>query len=432
MRAKAYSILVAIIFSITGLGFHLTRARAVSLTFGADGAESAMDHVNVLYASAPGGGAVAMLRVGDSIPGGTISEFGAPYQLSGGRVLFGADIIDAAQHESWDIFIANPVAHGETQVTRALEHAAVSPGCAPSFIEDPSPVADDSGAIAFAAPVRSGGDAVFVYRAGELRCVARTGDKTDRGRQIAKFSFGSLQLAASGETIVANAFVRGGRAPHAALWWHDDPAAIVEITSARPISEIAVEGEVAPGGKRYAVLGPPALAGARGEIVFADDGPGENSVYIYEHGRTRLALERGSASPGGAIIYIGQGRPGIASDGTVALRGASRSREMIMRLDRRGRIRVAATARETASAPGELASLGDPAVPLGGATIFPALDSSGEQGIFFSDARGAIHEVDSAPVHDAAFEIGAPARHYVATPTLSVAPDGSFCYLGGR
>lgn len=263
MRAKASAILfVAIIFSIISFAGLVPRAQAVSLTLGAGGAELAMDHVAVLYASRPGGSAVPILRVGDPAPGGTISEFGVPYQLIGGRVLFGADIIDAAQHESWDIFVANPGAHGDIQVTRALEHAAVSPGCAPRFVEDPSPVANADGAIAFAAPVKPGPDAVFVYREGELRCVARTGDKTDRGHQIARFSFGSLQLAADGATIVANAYLRGGRVSHAALWWHDDPLAIVEIAPGRPISEIAVEGETAPGGKRYAVLGPPALAGA--------------------------------------------------------------------------------------------------------------------------------------------------------------------------
>lgn len=429
MRAKASAILVvAIIFSIISL---TGPAQAVSLTLGADGAELAMDHVAVLYASRPGGSAVPILRVGDSAPGGTISEFGAPYQLIGGRVLFGADVIDAAQHESWNIFVANPGAHGDIQVTRALEHAAISPGCAPRFVEDPSPVANADGAIAFAAPVKPGIDALFVYREGELRCVARTGDKTDRGHQIARFSFGSLQLAADGATIVANAYLHGDGVSHAALWWHDDPLAIVEIAPGRPISEIAVEGETAPGGKRYAVLGLPALAGANGEVVFADDGPGENSVYVFEHRRTRLALERGAASPGGPIIYIGQGRPGMAPDGSIALRGASRSREMILRLDQRGRIRIVATAHET-SAPGELTSFGDPVAAVGAATIFPALDSAGDQGVFFADPRGSIHEVDTAPLHDAAFEIDAPARHFVASPTLSVAPDGSFCYLGGR
>jgi hypothetical protein len=436
MRAKASVVLiVAIIFpviSVVSLALRVPLARAVSLTLGADGAELAMDHVTVLYVSRPGGETTPILRVGDSVPGGTISEFGVPYQLIGGRVLFGADIIDAGQHESWDIFIASPGTHGGTQITRELEHTAVSPGCAPRFIEDPSPVASADGAIAFVAPVQSGGDAVFVSREGELRCAARTGDKTDGGHRIARFAFGSMQLGADGTTIVANAFVRGGRVSHAALWWHDDPLAIVEITPTRGISEIAVEGETAPGGNRYAVLGLPALATTRGEVVFADDGPGENSVYVSEHGRTRLVLERGAASPGGTIIYIGQGRPGIASDGTIALRGASRSREMILRLNQRGRIRVVATARETASAPGELASFGDPVAPIGAATIFPAMDSAGAEGIFFVDPHGAIHEVDSAPVHNAAFEIDAPARHFVASPTLSVAPDGSFCYLGGR
>jgi hypothetical protein len=436
MRAKASVVLIAAIIlpviSVIGLALRVPLARAVSLTLGADGAELAMDHVSVLYASRPGGGAIPILRVGDPVPGGRISEFGVPHQLSGGRVLFGADIIDARQHESWDIFIANPDAHGDIEVTRALEHAAVSPGCTPRFVEDPSPIANADGAMAFAAPVKPGVDAVFVYREGELRCVAHTGDKTDRGHQIARFSFGSLQLAADGATIVANAYLRGGGVSHAALWWHDDPLAIVEITPARTISEIAVEGEPAPGGNRYAVLSLPALAGAHGKVVFADDGPGENSVYVFEYGRTHLALERGSASPGGPIIYIGQGRPGIAPDGTIALRGASRSCEMILRLDHRGQIRVVATARETASAPGDLASFGDPVAPVGAATIFPALDSAGDQGVFFADPRGSIHEVDSAPLHDAAFEIAAPARHFVATPTLSVAADGSFCYLGGR
>lgn len=122
----------------------------------------------------------------------------------------------------------------------------------------------------------------------------------------------------------------------------------------------------------------------------------------------------------------------MAPDGTIALRGASRSREMILRLNQHGRIRVVATARETASAPGELASFGDPVAAVGAATFFPALDSAGDQGVFFADRGGSIHEVDSAPLHNAAFEIDAPARHFVASPTLSVAPDGSFCYLGGR
>lgn len=437
MRAKAIAFAFVFAAIITGVVPHVPRARAVSLTFGPGGAAVAMEHVSVLYAGRPGGAVVPIVRVGDRAPGGTISELGVPYQLSGGRVLFGATIIDSGQHESWDILIANPAAHGDTQITRALEHAAVAPGCAPHFVEDPSPVANKQGTIAFAAPAKSGGDAIFLYREGELRCSAHTGDTTDRGHQIAKFSFGSMALAPAGTTIIASAYLRGGpsRAARSALWWHDDPLAIVEIAPGRPIAEIAVEGEIAPGGKRYGVLGLPALAGARGAgaVVFADDGPGENAVYIFDHARARRALERGAATSAGAITFIGTGRPGLAPDGTIALRGASGPREIIMRLDRRGQVRIVATAIDSDPAPsGALASFGDPIAAVGPATIFPAMDSTGQQGIFLADPRGSVHQVDSAPLHDAAFEVDAPARHYVASSTLSTAADGGFCYLGGR
>ncbi len=439
---RSLRLLVAAAFAIVlGAGVFVPRADAISLRLGSDGAESAMDSVSMLYATRSNGTIEPVIGAGDEVPGGTITELGNPFEMPDGRVIFGARVESPQQNQSWDMFVADPDSPAPHQVSRVLNTAKSASDCAPVLKIDPTPVAEPSGAIAFTSFTSCGGDAVFVLDGGKLTRALYDGETTNRGHAISHIALGSLQMA-SDRTLVVSAYLHAGAhsRSHRGLWWHNEPLSIVEVTPRGAVKEIAVEGQSAPGGGHYGVFGLPTVAtgwtlGVRETFVmFTDDMPhGGNSLFISESGRTRRELARGAETSEGDLTYIGPGRPAPADDGTVAMRVGSGQRSLIVRVDSHGNVKVLAkTSSEDSSALNAMHSFGDPVFVAGSRTIFPATDSADSQGIYAADGNGTVHEVDSGPLYDVGFGTDLPARHSVAGETLSVAPDGSFCYLGGK
>ena len=220
------------------------------------------------------------------------------------------------------------------------------------------------------------------------------------------FRSAACNSAADGATIVANAFVRGGRVSHAALWWHDDPLAIIEIAPGRyrfPRSRSKARPRLAANATPCSVC---PLWQGRAEKSFSPmTAPAKIRSTFSNIAERALCSSAAPQAPAARSSTSDRDGPGWRSDGTIALRGASRSREMILRLDQRGRIRVVATARETASAPGELGEFRRSCCRRSARRrSFPRMDSAGTRESFSWTRSGTIHEVDSAPVHDAAFE----------------------------
>ncbi|MGO9602571.1 MAG: hypothetical protein ACLQAT_04045 [Candidatus Binataceae bacterium] len=412
------------------------RARAVSLTLGADGAAVAQDRVSELYASRADGTTIAVARVGDrTADGGEIEELGVPSETSDGRVLFGASVEDKMGREAWNIFIADPNAPALDHVARAMAPLAIAAGCTPRLRVDPYPIATGRGDIAFMAPRQEGGDALFLYRAGRLDCLLRTGDRLSDGREVAGLSFGSVEPGA-GDSVAMIAFLKRAKndTVQPALWWRDHLQAVLLVSPQRGVTEVAVEGGRTPQGGGFGAFGLPAAAigggGAETTLAFTDRGGRGTSVYLYRHGKLARVLHTGSASAAGRVTFLSQGWPSLTSDGIIAVRAASGDRDLILLASGRA-VRVVVHRSQVALPDWTLANLGDPWLVEGARLYFPAF--TGDQDRFFAlDASGVVRELEQTGVHETAFEETDATHHLVASGTLFANPRGNFTYLGGR
>jgi hypothetical protein len=431
MRMRILSLLIAVCAVMIPL-----RARAVSLTLGPDGPTSAQDRVAVLYASRNDGSTATLARVGDeTFDGGQIVELGIPSETPDGRVLFGANIEDRSGHLQWDIFSADPNAGPYDRISHAMLPLGVTRGCAPALKVDPYPIATASGAIAFMAPAKEGGDALFLYRAGHVECLLRTGDRLHDGRRVAGLSFGTGQ-AGAGDSVALLAFLKRDENDTAepVLWWRNHLEAVLMVSPETGVTEVAVEGTRNPQGGRFGEFSPPAAAvidGSSGTaIAFADRSSSASSLYLYRNGALEGVMRSGTRSAAGPITFISQGRPSLGANGVIAVRAASGDRELIL-ANAGGKTRVMARSGDLLTSDARAASFGDPLIVDGARVLFPAFD--GDYDKFFAiDASGAIHDLEQSPIRPAAFnDAGAP-NHAISSPTLFANPHGHFTYLGGR
>ncbi len=426
---------IALVFVI-GAAIAPNRAGAVSLTLGPDGPTSAQDQVSVLYASRADGSTVAIARVGDlTVDGGQIVELGVPSETSDGHVLFGANIEDRAGRLGWDIFAADPNAPAADRISHAILPLALSSGCTPRLRVDPYPVATSGGAIAFVAPRREGGDALFLYRSGHVDCLVHTGDRLHDGREIAGLSYGTVQAGAD-DTIVMVALLKRGShdAAKPALWWRDHLQAVLMVSPEHGVTEVAVEGTRTPQGGVFGAFGLPAAAarddGRETLIAFPEKNANQTSLFLYRYGRLRLVLHSGSPSAAGRVRYISQGRPSLGPDGIVAVRGASGDHDMILLASAKA-TRVVVRSGETLTPDVLLSSLGDPWIVSDSRIYFPAFTENRDR-FFARDAAGSIRELGQPALREAAFDDQDTSRHGVSSATLFTNPRGDFTYLGGR
>ncbi len=411
-----------------------SRSGAVTLTLGPDGPTSAQDRVAVLYASRSDGSVVAVARVGDETSdGGRIAELGIPSETPDGRVLFGANIEDRAGRLGWIIMVADPNAAATGRVATAMAPLATNRGCTPRLAVDPYPVATREGAIAFFAPRSEGGDALFLFKDGRLDCLARTGDRLADGREIARLAFGTAQ-AGAGDSIAILATLRRGSADraHPTLWWREHLQALLLLAPGRIPAEIAVEGMAAPKGGIFGVFGPPAAAPDRSggtAVAFTDQSARGTSLYVYRRGVIAPIIRGGERAGNAAVTFISQGRPALSADGTIAVRAASRERDLII-LAARGGARVVVSSGQALSEDFRASNFGDPLVVEGARLYFPAC-AEDYDGLYEREPSGAVRELGRTAVREAAFG-GSRGRPRVASPTLTANARGDYAYLGSR
>ena len=179
-------------------------ANAVSLSLNGDGANLQMDNTQAVYASDSNGVPMLITEVGMRAPGGGIvTEVGVPSMMPDGRVIFGAETQpkDPNIKARWNIFIGNADAVPSHRMIAALNPKALEGDCVPAFKGDPYPVADMDENISFISTVPHGRDALFFYSHGKLACMAKAGDKTREGHEIAVLSFGSAQMGEDGQVV---------------------------------------------------------------------------------------------------------------------------------------------------------------------------------------------------------------------------------------
>src|ERR1700680_4467193 len=262
--------------------------------------------------------------VGDAVPGGgVLSEFARhplPALNDAGKIAFGATVAGARATEG--IFLA---------ADDRLKAIALSGTDAPSvrngtFVEFDTPVLNNRDEIAFVGTVRRGRETLqvlYLYSGGVLRKLVAGGDPAPRGGSFDRFGLpvinnkGVVAFPAILEqgAVLGGIFVAGARelrllvgageigpggamlvrfSERAAIDDEDNVAFVahlgsgtsaeaVLVANASGLTQLAIVGENAPGGGRFAAFGPWPNFGPSATVAFVaavDDGPGPLGIYI--------------------------------------------------------------------------------------------------------------------------------------------------------
>ena len=284
--------------------------------------------------------------VGDTVPGGgVLSEFArhpVPALNDAGKVAFGASVAGARATEG--IFLA---ADG------SLKAIALSGADAPgvqngTFVEFDAPVLNNRDEIAFVGTVRRGRETLqvlYLYSGGVLRKLVAGGDPAPHGGSFDRFGLpainnkGVVAFPAVLErgAVLGGIFVAGARdlrllvgageigpggamlvrfSERAAIDDGDNVAFVahlgssasseaVLIANASGLTQLAIVGENAPGGGRFAAFGPWPNFGPDATVAFVaavDDGPGTLGIYVGNPGAIhRVTMVGDRLANGGAI-----------------------------------------------------------------------------------------------------------------------------------
>jgi hypothetical protein len=404
-------------------------ANAVSLSLNGDGANLQMDNTQAVYASDSNGVPMLITEVGMRAPGGGIvTEVGVPSMMPDGRVIFGAETQpkDANIKARWNIFIGNADAIPSHRIIAALNPKAIEGDCVPAFKGDPYPVADMDENISFISTVPHGRDALFFYSHGKLACMAKAGDKTVEGHEIAVLSFGSAQMGEGGQ-VVFNGFLSDNAKPPG-----HRQALLLASMSGR-VTELAVEGEYGPNHTLYQrPFGlPAALPSSLGIMVaFTAKTPSGGALFLYSNGSMARILPTGTLTSVGPVTFLSAGRPGLMADGTTAVLAGCARIPAIFRLTRQ-RLDLRIERGQLTPFGTELESLGDPVLTASGAMFVGATDTDDREKLYVLSPNDAFFEVgESELIYRIA--MGAQKHHSIFTGTLSVNQHGDFAYLGGR
>ena len=404
-------------------------AHAVSLSLNGNGADLQMDNTQAVYASDSNGVPMLITAVGMKVrDGSAVTEVGVPSMMPDGRVIFGAETQpkDTNIKPRWNVYIGNADAVPSHRIIAALNPKAVTGDCIPSFKGDPYPVADTDEDIAFISTVPHGRDALFFYSQGKLSCMAKAGDKTSQGHEVAVLSFGSAQIGDDGQVVFTGYLGDSGNPAG-----HHQALLLASPTGG--ITELAVEGDYGPNHTLYQrPFGlPAALPTARGIMVaFTAKTPSGAALFLYSDGSMARILPTGTLTSVGPVTFLSAGRPGLMPDGTTAvLAGCARMpaifRMTHQRLDlriQRGQLTPIGT---------ELESLGDPVLTASGAMFVGATDTDDHEKLYVLSPDDAFFEVgESEFIYRIA--MNAQKHHSIFTGTLTVNQHGDFAYLGGR
>jgi hypothetical protein len=404
-------------------------AYAVSLTLNGNGADLQMDNTQAVYASDSNGVPMLITEVGMQVPGGgVVTEVGVPSMMPDGRVIFGAESQpkDANIKARWNIYIGNADAVPSHRIVAALNPKALVSDCTPAFKGDPYPVADTDGNIAFISTVPHARDALFFYSHGKLSCMAKAGDKTNDGHEIAVLSFGSAQMGDDGQVAFTGFLGDSAKAA-------GHRQALLLASPGRGVTELAVEGEYGPNHTLYQrPFGlPAALPTPLGIMVaFTAKTPSGAALFLYSSGSMARILPTGTLTSIGPVTYLSSGRPGLMADGTTAVLAGCARIPAIFRLTRQ-RLDLRIQRGQLTPFGTELESLGDPVLTASGAMFVGATDSDDHEKLYVLSPDDAFFEVgESEFIYRIA--MGAQKHHSIFTGTLTVNQHGDFAYLGGR
>jgi hypothetical protein len=407
-------------------------AHAVSLTLEGAGTGVSVGNSQALWASDSAGRAVEITAVGAQLPGGSkVSELGVPSMMADGRVVFGAEITTKGERGStdrqqWGIFIGDPEAASPARRITALQIKNKQAWCDPVFHGDPYPVSNPDGEIAFMAALGRDRDGLMIFSHGNLSCLAETGSRTNEGDQIAVLSFGSAQMGEQGE-VVFNAFLKGTKASP------NQHAQAVMLGTRDGIHELAVEGQFGPNHTQYLrPFGlPAAVSSPQGTLVaFTAKSPAGAALFLYDGSGTVRELQTGTETPLGPVSYLSPGRPGLISDGTVAVLAGCARTPVIFRL-RHGLMDLRIERGQLTPLGSVIESLGDPVLTATGTMFVGATDSDGREQLYVLDNDDELFEVGSPEMlYRVAF--GGDHTHTIFTGTLTVNQHGDYAYLGGQ
>jgi hypothetical protein len=360
--------------------------------------------------------------------GGVVTEVGVPSMMPDGRVIFGAESQpkDTNIKPRWNIFIGNADAVPSHRMIAALNPKALSGDCTPAFKGDPYPIADMDGNIAFISTVPHGRDALFFYSHGKLSCMAKAGEKTNEGHEVAILSFGSAQMGDDGQ-VAFTGFLGDSAKPSG----HHQ--ALMVASLGRGVTELAVEGEYGPNHTLYQrPFGlPAALPSQLGTMVaFTAKTPTGAALFLYSGGSMARILPTGTLTSVGPVTYLSAGRPGLMADGTTAVLAGCARIPAIFRLTRQ-RLDLRIERGQLTPFGTELESLGDPVLTASGAMFVGATDTDDREKLYVLSPDDAFFEVGETEfIYRIA--MGAQRHHSIFTGTLTVNQHGDFAYLGGR
>jgi hypothetical protein len=404
-------------------------AHAVSLSLNGNSADLQMDNTQAVYASDESGVPALITGIGMKAPGGgVVTEVGVPSMMPDGRVIFGAESQpkDTNIKPRWSIFIGNADAVPSHRMIAALNPKALGGDCTPAFKGDPYPIADTDGNIAFISTVPHGRDALFFYSHGKLTCMAKAGEKTNEGHEIAILSFGSAQMGEDGQ-VAFTGFLGDSAKPSG----HHQ--ALMVASLGRGVTELAVEGEYGPNHTLYQrPFGlPAALPSQLGTMVaFTAKTPTGAALFLYSGGSMARILPTGTLTSVGPVTYLSAGRPGLMADGTAAVLAGCARIPAIFRLTHQ-RLDLRIERGQLTPFGTELESLGDPVLTASGAMFVGATDTDDREKLYVLSPDDAFFEVGETEfIYRIA--MGAQKHHSIFTGTLTVNQHGDFAYLGGR
>lgn len=430
------------IFSVSAVALTLVlgsalSAHAVSLTLSGTSATVQMDDAEAVYASDSTGVSQLISAVGMPAPDNAkVTEVGVPSMMPDGRVLFGAEIQPNQPNlnRHWNIYIGSPDAPRGRRLLAVIPPKALVGSCTPAFRGDPFPVADADGNIAFISAQPHGRDALFIYSHGKLKCLAKAGDKTNQGHEIAVLGFGSQQMGESGE-VVFNAFLNPLKSDpiDANLPADSHRQALLVASPTTGVTELAIEGQFGPNHTQYQrPFGlPAALPSERGTIVaFTAKTPQGGALFLYDRGTMIRILPTGTLTQLGPVTYVSPGRPGLMSDGTTAVLAGCARTPAIFRLTHQ-HLDLRISRGELTPIGTELESLGDPVLTASGAMFVGATDSDGHEKLYELDDNDMFFEVGEP---ESLYRIAYTPKHHhsIFTGTLSANQQGDFAYLGSR
>jgi hypothetical protein len=427
-KSKRTRTIVAIgVSSLMALSLTAAPIPALAVVFNLGGPEGVavvdMNSTSALYASGRDGVVALIAQLGATAPGGSVFEdLGVPSISPEGDVVFGAETVGQDQRPRWDIYRADAGAPGTQRIVRVLDGANIPASCHPDFKVDPYPIAAANGVVAFIAPEASGKDAVFRYQDGRLSCVARIDDQTAQGHTLKLLYFGSAGISGDGD-IAFLARVEDIH-DHAV-----ERTAVVVTEGNSSLREVAREADAAPGGGTFGPsFGRPAITHSRfgNLIAFTNRNISTTSAYITSAGRLSRSLRTGTRTQLGTLTYISNGRPGLLSDGTLIISGASKDRSAVFKA-KDGELTTIKDQGDKTQFGTRLEGFGDPSVTSSGLVYLGGHDDCGEEHLFvFESANGLHSPIEGSPDVSAAGRWMPP----FFTGSLSVNQRGDLAALG--